>query len=36
VSAFLENEAKIAAIQERARAEAAERAEEWGFDEALE
>jgi hypothetical protein len=32
VEAFLDDEAKIEAIRERARAEAEERAEEWGFE----
>jgi len=32
VEAFLDDEAKIAAIRERARTEAERRAEEWGFD----
>jgi len=35
VGAFLENEEKIDAIRERAREEAAERAAEWGFEDAL-
>jgi len=35
VEAFLDDEEKIEAIRERARAEAADRAEEWEFDEAL-
>jgi len=33
VEAFLDDERKIEAIREEARAEARERAEEWGFDE---
>lgn len=33
VEAFLADEQKVRAIQERAREEAAERAEEWGFEE---
>jgi len=33
VEAFLANEEKVEAIRERAREEAAERAEEWGFEE---
>jgi len=32
VEAFLDDEAKVEAIREEARAEARERAEEWGFD----
>ncbi len=32
VEAFLEDEEKIDAIRDQARAEAAQRAEEWGFD----
>ena len=32
VEAFLDDEAKIEAIREQARAEAADRADEWGFD----
>ncbi|WP_231184242.1 hypothetical protein [Haladaptatus sp. DYF46] len=35
VEAFLEDEEKIAAIRERARAEAERRAEEWGLDDQL-
>ncbi|MFB6120780.1 MAG: hypothetical protein ABEJ68_06655 [Halobacteriaceae archaeon] len=35
VGAFLENEEKIEAIRERAREEAADRADEWGFGEAV-
>jgi hypothetical protein len=35
VEAFLEDDEKIDAIRERAREEAAERAEEWGFGEEL-
>lgn len=35
VEAFLENEEKIEAIRERAREEATRRADEWGFDEAV-
>jgi hypothetical protein len=33
VEAFLADEEKVEAIQERAREEAAQRAEEWGFEE---
>ena len=36
VEAFLEDEEKIAAIRDRAREEARERAERWGLDEELE
>jgi hypothetical protein len=36
VEQFLADEERIAAIRDRAREEAAARAEEWGFDEALE
>ncbi|WP_134669422.1 hypothetical protein [Halorussus marinus] len=36
VEAFLDDEEKIDAIRERAREEARERAEQWGFDETLE
>ena len=35
VLAFLEDERKVEAIRENARAEAERRAEEWGFDDAL-
>ena len=35
VEAFLADEERIAAIREEARAEAERRAEEWGFDEAV-
>ena len=35
VGAFLENEEKIESIRERAREEAADRAAEWGFEDAL-
>ena len=35
MEAFLEDEEKIAAIRERAKAEAERRAEEWGLDEQL-
>jgi hypothetical protein len=33
VEAFLEDDEKIDAIRERAREEATERADEWGFEE---
>jgi hypothetical protein len=36
VEAFLADEERIADIKQRARAEAEQRAEEWGFDEAVE
>ncbi|SFK97984.1 hypothetical protein SAMN04487950_1719 [Halogranum rubrum] len=35
LEAFLDDEEKIAAIREQAREEAEQRAEEWGFDDAL-
>jgi len=36
VEAFLADEQKVEAIRERAREEAAERAEEWGFEDLAE